>query len=112
MRFSRVQNCEGEQQSSLLTLIDYLFYKDRSSWKFTPLEIAKHAKLYGMLGTVHSAIHFCRLTSVSRAVLVGFDGTKGYAKKLGVADGGWNHEKIRAHSIEMLKALDLAYLTI
>ena len=75
----------------------------------TAEQIADHAVLYGRLGTVHSALHFCRLVGVSSVTLVGFDGSEGYAKKLGVPDGGWNHDKIRRYCVEMLEAMGMEH---
>ncbi len=45
----------------------------------SPEVIAARNSLYGNSGTVHSAIHFCRLIGVSRITMVGFDGAGGYA---------------------------------
>ena len=72
-------------------------------------EIAVHASLYGNSGTVHCAIHFCRLIGASRIVMVGFDGKGGYAAKVGLPDGGAEHGRIRRDSISLMTTLDIPH---
>ncbi|MDP7015073.1 MAG: hypothetical protein QGG36_04710 [Pirellulaceae bacterium] len=71
--------------------------------------IAKRSALYGNTGTVHCAIHFCRLIGVSRVVMVGFDGSGGYAKAIGLPDGGAAHERIKSDSKSLLTALEFPF---
>lgn len=71
--------------------------------------IARQAKLYGNSGTVHCAIHFCRLIGAAHVTLVGFDGAGGYAESLQLPPGGAQHERIRQDAIALLKAMKLPY---
>jgi len=71
--------------------------------------IAKHACLYGNSGTVHSAIHFCRLIGASKITLVGFDGTGGYATKIDLPAGGAEHDRIRRDSVSLLTAIGIPF---
>jgi hypothetical protein len=71
--------------------------------------IAKHVSLYGNSGTVHCAIHFCRLIGASKITMVGFDGTSGYAKKVNLPDGGAEHDRIRRDSVSLLNAIGIPF---
>ena len=72
-------------------------------------QIAESASLYGNSGTVHCAIHFCRLLGAARIVMVGFDGKGGYAAKVGLPDGGAEHGRIRRDSISLMTTLDIPH---
>jgi len=72
-------------------------------------QIARHGCLYGNSGTVHSAIHFCRLIGASKITLVGFDGTGGYAKRIDLPDGGADHDRIRRDSVSLLTTMQIPY---
>ena len=72
-------------------------------------EIVETNSLIGMTGTVHSAIHFCRLIGVGSVKMVGFEGIGGYASQLNVPVGGGRHTLIRSDSIELLNLLDLEF---
>ena len=67
--------------------------------------------LFGFTGTVHSALHFCRLIGVSKLRFVGMDGTGGYAPSIGLATptGGGQHDLIRRDTIKIANRLGLAY---
>jgi len=82
---------------------------DQSVLDWTSDQIAEYGVLYGQSGTVHSAIHFCKLIGATHVNMVGFDGNGGYAKCLELAAGGSHHEKIRQDSIWMLEKLDLDF---
>lgn len=71
--------------------------------------IARHRSLYGNSGTVHCAIHFCRLIGAAKIVMVGFDGTGGYARNIRLPDGGAEHDRIRRDSVSLLDALCIPY---
>ena len=72
-------------------------------------EIAASGKLFGDSGTVHGALHFCRLVGVSEVILVGFDGGGGYARCLAMPDGGAAHDQIRQDCIALLQALGMRH---
>lgn len=74
-------------------------------------KIAQQASLLGLTGTVHSAIHFCRLIGATSLAFVGMDGTGGYAKSLGIPTplGGGQHDVIRRDSITVAERLGLAH---
>ncbi|MCA9178828.1 MAG: hypothetical protein KDB14_30405 [Planctomycetales bacterium] len=72
-------------------------------------QIAECGALYGNSGTVHSAIHFCRLIGAVKVVLVGFDGCGGYAKSLNMPPGGAAHDRIRQDTVSLLKTMGLDY---
>lgn len=74
-------------------------------------KIAQKAMLLGMTGTAHSAIHFCRLLSVSSIVFVGMDGKGGYAHCIGLPAplGGGRHDQIRCDTINVTERLAIAY---
>ena len=72
-------------------------------------EVVDSNSLVGMTGTVHSAIHFCKLIGVRSIKLVGFEGSGGYASRLNVPEGGGRHELIRNDSIQLMKWLDLDF---
>lgn len=74
-----------------------------------PKVIAERNSLYGNSGTVHSAIHFCRLIGVSHITMVGFDGAGGYAKIIDLPPGGAAHERIRRDSISLLETMGFDY---
>ena len=78
---------------------------------WSPEKIAQKSSLLGLTGTVHSAIHFCRLIGVSSVVFVGMDGTGGYAQCIGTPPppGGGQHDVIRRDSITIAKRLGLAF---
>lgn len=71
--------------------------------------IAWHGSLYGNSGNVHSAVHFCRLIGATGIIMVGFDGSGGYAKKTRLLDGGAQHSRIRQDSIALLESLGIPY---
>jgi len=74
-------------------------------------KIAQRARLIGLTGTVHSALHFCRLIGVSSVVFVGMDGRGGYARCVGLSApvGGGRHDAIRRDSIMIAERLKLTY---
>lgn len=84
-------------------------YCDNAVRDMEPEAIARHGCLYGNSGTMHSAIHFCRLIGATRITMVGFDGSGGYAKKIALTDGGAEHFRIRRDSIALLDALGIPY---
>ena len=65
--------------------------------------------LIGVSSTVHSALHFCKLIGASKVVLVGFDGTGGYANCLGLdlPVGGGQHERIKKDTVRLIELLGL-----
>lgn len=67
--------------------------------------------LIGMSGTVHSAIHFCKIIGVSHVSMIGFDGKGDYAPSLNLEMpiGGGQHGRIRRDSERLLQALELSY---
>lgn len=73
--------------------------------------IAKHHSLLGLTGTVHSALHFCRLIGACSIVFVGMDGRGGYARCIGAPSplGGGQHDVIRRDSITIAERLRLPY---
>jgi hypothetical protein len=77
----------------------------------TPEEIAKSGQLLSLSGTVHSAIHFCRLVGAAALVFVGIEGRGGYANSLGLElpPGGGQHSRIRRDAIRVLEALEMPY---
>lgn len=84
-------------------------YADNTVRDMDAAGIARHRSLYGNSGTVHCAIHFCRLIGASRIVMVGFDGTGGYAKSINLPDGGADHDRIRRDSVSLLNTLEIPY---
>lgn len=74
-------------------------------------KIAEKNALLGLTGTVHSAIHFCRLIGASSIVFVGMDGRGGYATRVGlpVPAGGGQHDVIRRDSITIAKRLGFGF---
>jgi len=97
----------GIPEDQLLTYT--LCHGNKSVLEKSPEEIARENILYGQLGTVHSALHFCNLLGVSKVFLVGFDGTARYADSFKHLPPGWNHDKIRAISIEILNTLKIPF---
>ena len=79
------------------------------STTLTAEQMAARNCLYGNSGTVHSALHFCRLIGASRVELIGFDGAGGYAKCLGLPAGGAQHERIRRDSVNLLEILQIPF---
>lgn len=75
------------------------------------LNLPGRKTLVGISGTVHSAIHFCKLIGVAHISLVGFDGAGDYAPSLNLAMpvGGGQHDRIRKDSIRLMDALGLEY---
>ena len=73
--------------------------------------IAREASLLGLTGTVHSALHFCRLIGAVSVVFVGMDAGPAYARCLDLAPppGGGRHDLIRRDSIMVAKDLGLDY---
>jgi hypothetical protein len=72
--------------------------------------IARNGILLGMTGTVHSALHFCRLIGACSVVLVGMDGKGGYAKCLGIdlpRHGGRHGIIIRKDTIRIAERMNL-----
>ena len=82
---------------------------DQSVLQWPSDEIAKQSSLYGQSGTVHSAIHFCKLLGVISVFMIGFDGGGGYAKCLELKSGGSHHSKIREDSISMFEVLEIEF---
>ena len=78
---------------------------------WSPEKIAREACLLGLTGTVHSALHFCRLIGVTVITFVGMDGGGGYALSIGhsAPPGGGQHDVIRRDSITIAKRLNLEY---
>ncbi len=74
-------------------------------------QIARAASLLGLTGTVHSALHFCRLIGACSVVFVGMDGGPAYARRLGLSPppGGGQHDLIRRDSIKVAERLGLTY---
>jgi len=84
-------------------------YCDNAVRDMNAASLARHRCLYGNSGTVHCAIDFCRLIGATRVVMVGFDGTGGYAKSIHLPDGGAEHDRIRRDSVSLLNALAIPY---
>ena len=88
-------------------------YLKRSRGDFDSLtdvqEVVESNSLLGMTGTVHSAIHFCKLLGVKSVKLIGFEGRGGYASRLNVPGGGGRHELIRNDSVRLLQMLGLDF---
>ena len=74
-------------------------------------QIARKGSLLGLTGTVHSALHFCRLIGTPSIVFVGMDGGLGYARCTGQATplGGGQHDLIRRDSINIAGRLGLQF---
>ena len=72
--------------------------------------IAREAGLIGLTGTVHSAIHFCKLIKVSSIVFVGMDGKGGYAQCIGLKppSGGGQHDLIRRDTVRVAERLEVS----
>lgn len=83
--------------------------RDLSILSWTPEQIARNGMLLGMTGTVHSALHFCKLIAAHSVILVGMDGVGGYAKCLGIdaPKGGGRHHLIRQDSVRIAESLQL-----
>src|SRR6185436_9976669 len=76
-----------------------------------PERIATESTLLGLTGTVHSALHFCRLIGVTSVVFVGMDGGGGYARCIAQDTplGGGQHNVIRKDSIYIVKRLGMDF---
>ena len=74
-------------------------------------KIATESTLLGLTGTVHSALHFCKLIGVVSIVFVGMNGGGGYARCIGQDTplGGGQHNVIRKDSIYIVKRLGLDF---
>jgi hypothetical protein len=74
-------------------------------------QIAQTSCLLGLTGTVHSALHFCRLIGACAVVFVGMDGSGGYARSIGLSPpaGGGQHDRIRRDSIKVAERLGLEF---
>jgi hypothetical protein len=95
---------------------DALFTYEKRERDWTVLEwsqdrIARECCLLGLTGTVHSAIHFCRLIGAPSLVFVGMDGRGGYAQSIGTPPppGGGQHDRIRRDSEIVAERLGLRY---
>lgn len=84
-------------------------HEDKRVLGYAPEKTAEEAVLYGQSGTVHSALHFCRLIGASAVRLVGFDGKGGYARSLELPSGGRHHSRIRQDSVTLMRILKLPY---
>lgn len=92
----------------------FTYEKREREWAvldWTPEKIAAECCLLGLTGTVHSAIHFCRLIGVASLVFVGMDGRGGYAQCIGqsVPTGGGQHDRIRRDTEFIAQRLGLPY---
>jgi hypothetical protein len=88
----------------------FVYTKCEGDWsvlQWSAAQIAKHNVLLGLTGTVHSAVHFCRLIGVTDLEFVGMDGKGGYAASIGLAPplGGGRHDLIRRHTQKMVMQL-------
>jgi hypothetical protein len=75
-------------------------------------QVAQQRGLYGHSGTIHSALHFCFLIGVVKVILVGCEGSGGYASSLSMSIpvGGGGHAVIRRDCEIMLQSLNLPYI--